>query len=292
MRPAVPGRGLVISHRMCHNYVVNMYSSPSLRFFSCALLGLMLPLFVVPHSAEAQTGPDSPPGEQSELLVPLIRLEHFMMTVDTFPQFARGQSGYQDTIYELFRLGFGPYEEGQGTLFRMETGTETPATLRREVLSVESDGSRWWRIEWTSPTISFSYEALVDPTGVPFVIRTTHPTTGETTERTTYIGESFKDALDSMSRSEIEEAIASERQERIDEMRRLVEGTEIVGNEEITTPAGTFSAVHLARPLGPNTLHYWVALDVPGQLLRMALTADPAEDEVFAQLMEIYDIDS
>ncbi len=145
------------------------------------------------------------------------------------------------------------YEPGEYTKFTMEQSDEEPVVIERALLKRTDDGNEWWRVSWSEGEESWVYEGLVNPSdGRLLRLRA-------------------KDAEGNEGEVPVsDQTIYSEPSEISEES---IEGA-TVGQESISTPAGTYNTDHVEymSTTGEGTLDWWITEQVPGGVVKYQLT--------------------
>ena len=150
------------------------------------------------------------------------------------------------------------YEPGEWAMYRVSaTGSEGAAldTLERAFLKTTEGGNEWWRVRGIQDGETWVYEALLDPsTSEVRRLRSRDPN-GE-------VGE-----------VPVTEETVYQPPQRLTE--ESIEGA-TEGTEEITTPAGTYTArrVKYQGQMGSGAVTWHLSDEVPGHVVRYQIEGD------------------
>jgi len=198
------------------------------------------------------------PYSIKSLLIPVVQYFNFNRSIDYFDQFIWGDDFiFVEYLSLIFGLEVPLFEPGQGVvLTHGEQGDETYRNLEIALLSEEADGFKMWQIRQDSPYNSLFYEVYVSPEGIPMDIRFFDPETDEASFSIFYDKQEFVSA-DAMFLEMLEDRVESD-------LSFLANNPQILGEEQVETPAGIFTAVHMEDLLPDNTLmNYWLSPDIP-----------------------------
>ena len=144
------------------------------------------------------------------------------------------------------------YEEGEWVQYRVQTAEGGEAgiqTLRRAFLKTTEDGNQWWRVEAQQGEDTWVYEALLDP------------------EKGEALRLRSKDPKGNVGEVPVTERSVYQSPQRLTE--ESIEGA-TVGEEQIDTPAGTFTAekVEYKGGMGGSTTTWFLSEQVPGHVVQ------------------------
>jgi len=150
------------------------------------------------------------------------------------------------------------YEPGEYTIFEMtQSDDESAVRIERAFLTREDNGNEWWRVSWNEGEDSWVYEGLVSPEQ----------------------GELLRLRARDADGNEGEVPVSGETiyMEPTDVSDESIEGA-TVGQESLTTPAGTFQTDHVEylATTGEGTIDWWITDQVPGGVVQYQL-ADQQE---------------
>ncbi len=215
------------------------------------------------HTAEEKVQPDEntvnttkkeelPPLET--LLLPVIQLNEFMMSADSYEYFTQsGDPTFISHLYALCSMEGPSYLQGTGTVL---TGYNNDGTaffiLKKAMVDKLSDGSLWWQIDMRVNDVHIFYEVLTDkaknPRSLRFIDR-------DTDEKYEYSVPSNLSA-DTNTASNL--------------FFYLFKAPEIIGKENISTGAGTFTSIHVKDIRSETEIaDYWLSADVPGGIVKI-----------------------
>lgn len=148
------------------------------------------------------------------------------------------------------------YQPGDYTKFELnQPDDDSKVVLERAYLEQLDNGNQWWRISWSEEEESWIYEGLISPS------------------ESSLIRLRAKDADGNEGEVPVSgQTIYTEPAELTEES---IEGA-TVGEESISTPAGTFRTDHVRyMPVtGEGTLDWWLTDQVPGGVARYQLSSE------------------
>jgi len=161
--------------------------------------------------------------------------------------------------YSFYTGGFyfddSNYKEGQGTNWKITSSKHKDKLLiERDLLKVNPDGSRWWKIKFASDSDEFVYEFLIDSEYKLLKLRFRDADSGKVSEYIT-----TPEDIKKYSTSEMK---------KITDFKKYSNG-----GVSIITDAGTFDAMELeyfddADGGTNNNYKWWVVPHIPGQLVK------------------------
>lgn len=167
------------------------------------------------------------------------------------------------------------YTEGQGTVWSLTSydDEDYQMTVHRALLKIMDDGSKWWKIKFSSDDMELLYEVKTDPQYRVVMFR-------------------FRDTAEDQSG---EYELKPEEVENMNPTDTYVVTEEdyaewIQGQEKVSTPAGTFNTDYVKTSYSDAeyewTYNWWVAEDVPGSLVKFKW--ENSDDEWYqGELVEI-----
>ena len=160
---------------------------------------------------------------------------------------------------------------GDWVKFDIKTGEPSSPnmTIEKAFLKVVEDGKQWWRVTYTADVDTLIYEVLFSP-DMSSILRVRAKATGDTAPSELPVTENMGYA------------------QPLKLTKESIEGA-TVGFEQVTVPAGTFTARHVKYgvPGGGGTLEWWLVEDVPGGVIKYRIT-DPEGKLVVEALLESY----
>lgn len=153
-------------------------------------------------------------------------------------------------------LWIGPvdYKPGEWTKFEFKVQDEPSVVLEKAFLKRTDDGKEWWRVSWTTAEEgTWVYEALIATEESQLLRLRARDVDGNEGEIPVTGGEVIYMAPTEVTQESIQGAT--------------------VGKENITTPAGTFSADHVVymAVTGEGEIEWWVTDKVPGGVVKYQL---------------------
>jgi len=145
------------------------------------------------------------------------------------------------------------YEAGEWTQYEI-TGEEV-STLKRALLKTTEEGDQWWQFSWSSDESTWLYEGLLDSeTGKMLRLRGKDPDGN--------VGEI------PVSETAVNQSTGGLTEESLEGAR--------VGSEDITIPAGSFTAekYEFMGGMGGDSVQMWLADEVPGQMVQYRVMSD------------------
>ena len=188
----------------------------------------------------------------------LLALCLALLLVPTAWAQSSSQTDAPQNVILLIPDGFGPASSTMARDYlRWKHGTTTLAldTLERAFLKTTEDGNEWWRVRGIQDGETWVYEALLDPsTSEVRRLRSRDPN-GE-------VGE-----------VPVTEETVYQPPQRLTE--ESIEGA-TEGTEEITTPAGTYTArrVEYQGQMGSGAVTWHLSDEVPGHVVRYQIEGD------------------
>ena len=167
------------------------------------------------------------------------------------------------------------YEEGEGTVWALTSSDEKDELLiEKALLKKNADGSRWWRVAFTSDGDRFVYEYRVAPDFT--LLEMKFKDVGENK-----VGEyTFKEGEGAQYGSASVQPITSDDY-----------GQYRTGSQKITVQGGTFSTDLLEYGFvsGEDSWSYkwWVSKDVPGGLVKFVWEMNDRKDWMQGELVEL-----
>jgi hypothetical protein len=157
-------------------------------------------------------------------------------------------------------VGQNEFEPGDYTVFEWtDQESESPVELEKALLKITDDGQQWWRVSWKDEEESWVYEGLLDPEEERMVrLRAKDP-------------EGNVDEVPVTEDQSVYMAPAEPTSESI-------QGA-TVGEERITTPAGTFDTEHVvySSQTEEGRVHWWITDEVPGGVVKYQATEESEE---------------
>ena len=167
----------------------------------------------------------------------------------------------QFSAYYWLVLGYGgfiaddeSFGEGDGVRWLMRYPDEDDVdelAYTRSLLRINSDGSKWWRIEFEVDDETAQYEYLVDLAGAIQVLRYEDPETGEVIAHEPR----DPDAWWGGSRTTIRDR---------EDLEAMSEGT-----ERVRVPAGAYRAERVTAQEDDYEYNWWYTDEVPGLLVKL-----------------------
>lgn len=150
------------------------------------------------------------------------------------------------------------YEEGEWVRYEIQTSGDGDAgfqTLERAFLKTTEDGNEWWRVRAQQKGDTWVYEALINP-DLGEVVRLRS-----------------KDPEGNVGEVPVTEQTVYQSPQRLTE--ESIEGA-TVGEEQVDTPAGTFSArkVEYTGGMGSGTVTWYLSEEVPGHVVQYQTRGD------------------
>jgi len=147
------------------------------------------------------------------------------------------------------------YQPGQYAKFRWtdeEDGSDV--LIERAYLKQEDTGNQWWRVSWTEGEDAWVYEALINPSEGDLLRLRAKDADGNEGEVPVQEGTTIFTEPSQPSEESIEGAT--------------------VGQETVTTPAGTFQTDHVQymAATGEGNIDWWISEQVPGGVVKYQLT--------------------
>jgi hypothetical protein len=143
------------------------------------------------------------------------------------------------------------YKPGEWATYRVRTSEGGAAldTLERAFLTTTEEGNEWWRVRGTQDGESWVYEGLLDP------------------EQETVVRLRAKDPNGEVGEVPVTEQTVYRSPRRLTE--ESVDGA-TTGTQEVTTPAGTFTARRVEYSGTPSggTVTWFLVEEVPGHVVR------------------------
>lgn len=175
---------------------------------------------------------------------------------------------YQGGYY----IGGGEYGVGEWSAWS-STGTAEADRYEKALLARYENGNEWWRVETKSTSNDTEHvvlmEALFSPadetSGARRVLRMRAMLPGDTEPREIPVTEKQSGTWNLSQTNEL----------TAESLAALT-----VGEEEVVTPAGTFTATHLQHKSTDTSVHdWWVNDAVPGKMVK-SRASDPSNDKV------------
>lgn len=152
-------------------------------------------------------------------------------------------------------LWIGPagYKPGEWTKFEFKAQDDPSVVLEKAFLKRTDDGKEWWRVSWTTEEGTWVYETLIATEEGQLLRLRARDVDGNEGEIPVTGGEvMYMDPIEVTQES--------------------IQGA-TVGKENITTPAGTFSADHVVymAVTGEGEIEWWITDSVPGGVIKYQL---------------------
>ena len=238
---------------------------------------------------EKEPPPAGEPSNLRELLQPFIQLSLFNISFKDYDDFVLYNVDiFTRHIFSIFSLQEDSYSDGQGTILRLNTGEEE-STLEKVLLQTEEDGSQWWQIRQILGSKVNIYEALISPDCIPLAIRYENPATGERYE---YIPSIVGQLKQASAEGREKELLAMEKEaleaDWNQEWQLSFNDPELIGKENIKTPAGRFKAYHI-QDIWPEDIRidYWVSPEIPGGIVMVRYTDSGKKSKTTAELTAV-----
>ena len=185
---------------------------------------------------------------------------------------------YLARFYSLYWYSFYPggfyfddsgYREGQGTVWEVTSkGNTDVLQIEKALLKKNSDGSKWWKIRFTSDGEEIVYEFLLDKDYNLVKLR-------------------FKDA----DSGAVKEYSLTDRDRRKYDKQKMRQVTTSEykdwskGKERISVPAGTYNTEYLYHKEDTDVYSWWITGSVPGTLVKFF--QEDSEDKITGVLKKI-----
>ncbi len=158
--------------------------------------------------------------------------------------------------YSFYAGGFyfddSNYKEGQGTSWKLSSGNgKDELVVKKALLKLNSDGSRWWQVKYSSGSDELVYEFLIDNEYKLLKIRFLDEDSGKVREYIT-----TEDDFRAYNSTDMREITKSDYKEWDK------------GTIEIKTEAGKFTADHLKYEEDKVSYEWWISEEVPGEMIK------------------------
>ena len=177
--------------------------------------------------------------------------------------------------YSFYAGGFyfddSNYKEGQGTEWKLSSsGDNDELIISKDLLKVNEDASRWWKIKYTSGSDAIVYEFLIDEDYNILKLRFHDSDSGEVRE---YIP--TPEELESYSMADMREISESDYKEWNK------------GKVSLKTDAGKFETTHLLfeESAAGYSYEWWISDTVPGRMVKFQWKS--SEDSMTGELIKI-----
>lgn len=220
---------------------------------------------------QLKVGP-SPNVDSTQLAADIRSSGRIMMTQVYVSQF------YALYWYAFAAGGFyfddSTYEVGQGTIWSLTSADdEQEVRLEKALLSVEEDGSKWWRVGFTQEGSELIYEYLISPEYQLIKMR-------------------FKDVgQNKVGEYEFESEAGQHGPTAVEAITREEYAEYRTGTESLRVGAGTFECdlLEYSYSADADTWNYnwWVSEEVPGSLVKFYWVLNEGEEWMQGELAEI-----
>lgn len=233
-----------------------------------------------------------PVGEYSEIEVvrPLVRFDFLLEAADLLAAFDPAEFESEQALFLYFFVGFGEFETGITTRRVATDGIEIQEQVVHTLISRDEEGS-WWRLDVDFTGLSFWLEVEMHPLGFPVRVLMEDPADGTLVEREPLLGGYFERQIRERGEESVREELDQQRllflQERLDMMSEMQDER----LEVIMTALGPVETIRTSQVTPDGTIYTWVSPRVPGELVRIALSPDPAPGEVFYELVEVSQVE-
>ncbi len=244
---------------------------------------------------ESSPGPSEiqSPYDTQSLLTSVMQIQYFAKSFDYFNQFAwDGDDIFPDYLFRIFGIEDSPYEEGEGTILTLKSKEGVVFfSLKKALVMINPDGSKWWQVKHTVGNDSIFYEVLISAERIPALIRYINPDTGEKNQAVPFKALAFEEALQKLPIEELRERIREEQEEELRQQWSInFREPEIIGEEVIDVGAGTFKAVHVKDVLPGESgmkADYWISPDIPGNIVKIVYSNPEQNEEYITELTGI-----
>lgn len=149
------------------------------------------------------------------------------------------------------------YEEGEWTEFHIKApGSSEIITVKRALLKVREDGSRWWKLAWETGGKRWVYEGLIAADGSSLLRLRGKDPKGVVKEIPIKRGAAVNLHRRELTEKSIREAVSS--------------------TLKVDVSAGSFSArkAHFDMPNLPGNVSWWLNEDVPGGVVKYEVQSE------------------
>ena len=161
------------------------------------------------------------------------------------------------------------YKEGQGTEWKLTSSDDNDELImKKSLLKLNADGSRWWQVKYIDGSDDFIYEFLLDKEYNLLKLKFIDEDTGRVREYT-----ANEDDLAVYKTADMR---------AIDDSQYKEWKTETV---KIKTDAGTFTADHIVHPEEDLSYEWWISSDVPGEMIKYEWK--DSEETITGELIDI-----
>ncbi len=180
---------------------------------------------------------------------------------------------YTVYYYSFFAGGFfiddSGYNEGEGTIWKIVSGDDDELIIERALLKINSDGSKWWKVKFSSGDDSIVYEFLMNNDYGLLELRFKDVDSGEIREHTVK-----PEDTEQYESGSVNVVTRDDYAEQIKET-----GT-------VKVDAGSFKADHIVHSADQYNYEWWLSADVPGSMVKFQWD-DSDTDKTAGELVKI-----